>query len=108
VPGGGVSVHLRFTVYTKFESREMANTGVLSMPGPDEDVVGGHAVLAVGYDDASQTFIVRNSWGADWGQAGYFTSVHILHHARTVVRLLDHPHRHLIFEAGPGSPSAGR
>jgi C1A family cysteine protease len=30
-------------------------------------------VLAVGYDDASQTFLVRNSWGADWGQAGYFT-----------------------------------
>src|SRR5262249_61934311 len=58
-----------FTVYTKFESQEMARTGVLSMPGPDEDVVGGHAVLAVGYDDASETFIVRNSWGADWGQA---------------------------------------
>ena len=51
----------------------MAKTGVLSMPGPDEDVVGGHAVLAVGYDDATQTFLVRNSWGADWGQAGYFT-----------------------------------
>ena len=52
-----------FTVYTKFESQDMAKTGVLSMPGPDEDVVGGHAVLAVGYDDASQTFLVRNSWG---------------------------------------------
>ena len=62
-----------FTVYSKFESQEMARTGVLSMPGPDEDVVGGHAVLAVGYDDASQTFLVRNSWGAGWGQAGYFT-----------------------------------
>ena len=43
------------------------------MPGPDEDVVGGHAVLAVGYDDATQTFLVRNSWGATWGQDGYFT-----------------------------------
>lgn len=62
-----------FTVYTKFESQEMAKTGVLSMPGPDEDVVGGHAVLAVGYDDASQTFLVRNSWGTSWGQGGYFT-----------------------------------
>ena len=29
--------------------------------------------LAVGYDDASQTFLVRNSWGAGWGMAGYFT-----------------------------------
>jgi len=30
-------------------------------------------VLAVGYDDASQRFLVRNSWGSGWGQAGYFT-----------------------------------
>jgi C1A family cysteine protease len=29
--------------------------------------------MAVGYDDASQTFLVRNSWGAAWGMAGYFT-----------------------------------
>ena len=36
-------------------------------------MVGGHAVLAVGYDDASQAFIVRNSWGVGWGQEGYFT-----------------------------------
>ena len=62
-----------FTVYTKFESQEMATTGVLSMPGPDEDVVGGHAVLAVGYDDDGKTFLVRNSWGTGWGQGGYFT-----------------------------------
>jgi C1A family cysteine protease len=34
--------------------------------------VGGHAVLAVGYDDAAQTFTVRNSWGPAWGDAGYF------------------------------------
>ena len=74
VPGGGVSVHLRVHgLHEASKAQEMAKTGVLSMPGPDEDVVGGHAVLAVGYDDATQTFLVRNSWGADWGQAGYFT-----------------------------------
>jgi len=42
------------------------------MPGWFESVVGGHAVLAVGYDDPSSRFIVRNSWGAAWGDAGYF------------------------------------
>jgi C1A family cysteine protease len=34
--------------------------------------VGSHAVLVVGYDDARQAFIVKNSWGSGWGEAGYF------------------------------------
>ena len=62
-----------FTVYDAFESQEVAKTGVLNMPGPSEKVQGGHAVLAVGYDDAAQRFSVRNSWGKDWGIKGYFT-----------------------------------
>jgi hypothetical protein len=33
---------------------------------------GGHAVLLVGYDDAKQCFIVKNSWGTGWGESGYF------------------------------------
>ena len=36
-------------------------------------LLGGHAVAVVGYDDAAQVFIVRNSWGTGWGMAGYFT-----------------------------------
>jgi C1A family cysteine protease len=62
-----------FTVYESFESPEVARTGVVPMPSPGEQVLGGHAVLAVGYDDAAQRFIVRNSWGDQWGMAGYFT-----------------------------------
>ena len=62
-----------FTVYESFESSAVAKTGVVPMPAPDEQVLGGHAVLAVGYDDSAQTFMVRNSWGTGWGQAGYFT-----------------------------------
>ncbi len=62
-----------FSVYSGFESAEVARTGVANLPGSDEDLLGGHAVAAVGYDDASQRFIVRNSWGTGWGQAGYFT-----------------------------------
>jgi C1A family cysteine protease len=61
-----------FTVYESFESEEVAKTGVLPMPAPTEHTVGGHAVLAVGYDDSTQQFIVRNSWGPGWGLAGYF------------------------------------
>ncbi len=62
-----------FTVYEGFESPVVARSGMVSMPSYYERVLGGHAVLAVGYDDAQQRFMVRNSWGRDWGQHGYFT-----------------------------------
>jgi C1A family cysteine protease len=61
-----------FTVYQSFEGPIVAQTGVLPMPAANEASIGGHAVLAVGYDDAQNAFIVRNSWGANWGLAGYF------------------------------------
>jgi len=63
-----------FAVYESFESDEVARTGVVPMPDPNvEEQVGGHAVMAVGYDDSQQRFLIRNSWGADWGMDGYFT-----------------------------------
>lgn len=62
-----------FSVYESFESDHVAALGVIDLPRPGERVLGGHAVLAVGYDDFSQRLIVRNSWGADWGQKGYFS-----------------------------------
>jgi C1A family cysteine protease len=62
-----------FTVYEAFESAAVARSGVLNLPGKKEKVVGGHAVMGVGYDDSQKRFIVRNSWDTDWGQKGYFT-----------------------------------
>jgi Cysteine protease len=62
-----------FTVYESFESPAVAQTGHAPMPGPMERAVGGHAVIAVGYDDTSQAFLARNSWGTGWGMAGYFS-----------------------------------
>jgi C1A family cysteine protease len=62
-----------FSVYESFESREVARTGVVPLPPRGERLLGGHAVLAVGYDDALQRFIVRNSWGTDWGMDGHCT-----------------------------------
>ncbi len=62
-----------FTVYTAFESPQVAKAGVLNLPAANESAIGGHAVLVVGYDDSSSRFRVRNSWGSGWGQKGYFT-----------------------------------
>jgi C1A family cysteine protease len=62
-----------FTVYESFESSQVAKTGIVNLPKPKEQVVGGHAVAAVGYDEAAQRFIARNSWGTNWGMRGYFT-----------------------------------
>lgn len=62
-----------FSVYESFQNQEVAKTGVVPMPAPSEQLLGGHAVLAVGYDDELRRFIVRNSWGKDWGVEGYFT-----------------------------------
>jgi len=62
-----------FTVYSSFESQQVAQTGHAPMPSPPEASVGGHAVMAVGYDDSQNWFIVRNSWGVGWGMQGYFT-----------------------------------
>jgi C1A family cysteine protease len=62
-----------FTVYEGFESAAVAKTGKLQLPKLSEKNLGGHAVCAVGYDDATKRFLVRNSWGTDWGINGYFT-----------------------------------
>ncbi len=62
-----------FTVYDSFETETVAKTGVVNMPHATDTPLGGHAVMAVGYDDAKNCFIVRNSWGDKWGMNGYFT-----------------------------------
>jgi C1A family cysteine protease len=60
-----------FTVYTSFESDAVAASGNVPMPSSTDQVLGGHAVMAVGYDEANQWFTIRNSWGTDWGINGY-------------------------------------
>ena len=68
----GIPLPFGFTVYESFESDAVAQTGVVPVPGPNEQVMGGHCVLAVGHDDSKGWLICRNSWGASWGDKGYF------------------------------------
>ncbi len=69
----GFPIVFGFQVFAGFESAEVAKTGVVQIPAPGEAALGGHAVLMVGYDDATQRVICRNSWGKAWGDGGYFT-----------------------------------
>jgi C1A family cysteine protease len=67
----GIPVVFGFVVYPSFESEETEKTGQVTMPAEDEQPIGGHAVAIVGYDNEKKKFIVRNSWGAEWGAEGY-------------------------------------
>jgi C1A family cysteine protease len=52
--------------------QQTPKTGRVSMPDTDsEKHSGGHAMLCVGYSDKDQMFVVRNSWGSNWGDGGY-------------------------------------
>ena len=69
----GYPVTIGFSVYSSFDTNSVARTGI--MPYPDikkEKLLGGHAVLLVGYNKNNNTFIARNSWGTNWGDRGYF------------------------------------
>lgn len=69
----GQTVVLGIKVYSSFEGDDVATTGIVPMPNiMKEELLGGHAVLVVGYDDTNQWAIVRNSWGDNWGDKGYF------------------------------------
>lgn len=77
----GVPAMFGFTVYASI--RKPKNPGDIPYPAKNENVLGGHAIVAVGYDDArtvqnpgdgsiqTGAFLIRNSWGTSWGESGY-------------------------------------
>jgi len=60
------------TVYESFESDAVASSGIVPMPAAGEQVLGGHCIVGVAYDDTAQMVTCDNSWGTSWGQSGRF------------------------------------
>lgn len=67
----GFPIAFGIVVYNSFISEQVAGNGIVPMPAPGEPIAGGHAMIIVGYSTEYDSFIVRNSWGTDWGQNGY-------------------------------------
>lgn len=61
-----------FAMLWAFKSID-GNTWIFTSPTKDQidDAETGHAMVIVGYDDETQLFEVRNSWGPNWGNNGY-------------------------------------
>jgi C1A family cysteine protease len=68
----GLPIVFGFEVFPEMESQEVAKTGILPMPTDGEKNLGGHAVVIVSCDHSTKQFMIRNSWGSDWGIGGYF------------------------------------
>ena len=77
----GIPAIFGFTVYDSI--KQAAATGKIPFPCKGESVLGGHAIVAVGYDDKMKikntkcglettgALLIRNSWGKSWGDDGY-------------------------------------
>ncbi len=60
-----------FMVFKSYQSEQVRKTGRIPYPEQFDKRIGAHALLAVGYDDTQEHFIIRNSFGAQWGENGY-------------------------------------
>lgn len=80
---GGIPSIFGFTVYSSYV-QAANNKGKIPFPTTGDKIVGGHAIVACGYDDAMKikntttgaketvgALLIRNSWGTGWGDAGY-------------------------------------
>ena len=67
----GFPIVFGISVYESFESEDVAKTGIVPLPEKEERMLGGHAIVLVGFDNEKKLFIFRNSWGEDWGDKGY-------------------------------------
>ena len=69
----GYIIAAGFSVYDSFEDPNgVTKTGIMTMPGPKESLLGGHAITIIGFNDKKKALEVRNSWGDSFGDSGHF------------------------------------
>ena len=68
----GYPIVTSMNVYNTFYELEIPGKTTLKMPANADNIIGGHAVVLVGYNLANRVFITRNSFGELWGDKGYF------------------------------------
>ncbi len=111
---GGIPIALGLWIAASF--LEVGPDGRVPRPSPQERPEGRHALLLVGYSDPHACFIARNTWGADWGAAGYcyLAYDYVLDPAlaqpgwalRTSTSLAFEPAEHTVTATAPGADAA--
>ena len=72
----GLPFPFGFTVFRSMKNKAAMASGDVPLPTLWDRIrgsIGGHAVLAVGYNDSTGKLLFRNSWGKEWGNSGYGT-----------------------------------
>lgn len=54
-----------------YDNKDLRKSGRIHMPLPNEKLIGGHAMVIVGFNKKDKYFIVQNSWGKSWGDKGF-------------------------------------
>jgi hypothetical protein len=67
----GYPIACGIVVYPSMMTHSVLVSGTVPMPSVREKTIGGHAILLVGYDDDTSTFLFQNSWGTVWGDSGF-------------------------------------
>lgn len=67
----GQPIIFGMSIFPSFLNKNVADTGIVPMPDPNEAILGGHSALLVGYDDDESYWIVLTSWGEKFGDKGF-------------------------------------